>query len=294
MLKSELDKLLTEGMMQGRNPKVLARHLTKTFGTSKYNAERLMRTELARVQIAAQEKSYLDNGWTEFEFVSIGSACSVCLALDGKHFEVKNMTIAENAPPMHPNCRCSTAPYEGGEEYEKWINSYGEHGLSFEEWKEHIAQTNSTGIMKSGAANGAYNYTNDPSGSKRQKIADAYYEQIRNRDRKYEIKAVAKNTGFKEEDVDKVFAHIFEVKHLFEDGTIHLFDSDYYMQHSWMRLREGNNIQPHDITMLKHELAEANIMGKGTDVVYETAHKKVEKKYNYQKELLEYLKSHEA
>jgi SPP1 gp7 family putative phage head morphogenesis protein len=136
MLKSELDKLLTEGMMQGRNPKVLARHLTKTFGTSKYNAERLMRTELARVQIAAQEKSYLENGWTEFEFVSIGSACSVCLALDGKHFKVKDMTIAENAPPMHPNCRCSTAPYEGGEEYEKWINSYGEHGLSFEEWKE--------------------------------------------------------------------------------------------------------------------------------------------------------------
>lgn len=123
MLKSELDKLLTEGMMQGRNPKVLARHLTKTFGTSKYNAERLMRTELARVQIAAQERSYLDNGWTEFEFVSIGSACSVCLALDGKHFKVKNMTIAENAPPMHPNCRCSTAPYVNSTEATNRIQS---------------------------------------------------------------------------------------------------------------------------------------------------------------------------
>ena len=151
MLKSELDKLLTEGMMQGRNPKVLARHLTKTFGTSKYNAERLMRTELARVQTAAQERSYLDNGWTEFEFVSIGSACSVCLALDGKHFKVKNMAIAENAPPMHPNCRCSTAPYEGGEEYEKWINSYGEHGLSFEKWKERENLSNQWNSTKDNA-----------------------------------------------------------------------------------------------------------------------------------------------
>ena len=61
------------------------------------------------------------------------------------------MTIAENAPPMHPNCRCSTAPYEGSEEYEKWINSYGEHGLSFEKWKERENLSNQWNSTKDNA-----------------------------------------------------------------------------------------------------------------------------------------------
>lgn len=66
------------------------------------------------------------------------------------------------------------------------------------------------------------------------------------------------------------------------------------MQHSWMRLREGKNIQPHDLVLLMHELAEAKIMGKGEDIVYEDAHEIVEKTYNYKKALIEYLKTNDA
>lgn len=50
MLKSEIDKLLQTGLIQGKNPKVLVRHLEKRFGASRYNANRLMITEMARVQ----------------------------------------------------------------------------------------------------------------------------------------------------------------------------------------------------------------------------------------------------
>ena len=32
--------------------------------------------------------------------------------MDGKHFEVRKMVPGENAPPMHPNCRCNIAPWE--------------------------------------------------------------------------------------------------------------------------------------------------------------------------------------
>ena len=61
LLKNELGRLLTTGMVQGKNPKVLARELRKTFQSSVYNSERLMRTELARVQTAAQMQSYKNN-----------------------------------------------------------------------------------------------------------------------------------------------------------------------------------------------------------------------------------------
>ncbi len=123
MLKAELDKLLRQGLIQGKHPRELSRHLVKLFGVSRSNAERLMRTELARVQIEAQKKSFERNGYEEYEFIALGiSACEKCRNLDGKHFKVKDMMPTENAPPMHPNCRCSTAAWVDGEEYDKWLN----------------------------------------------------------------------------------------------------------------------------------------------------------------------------
>lgn len=105
MLKSELSKLLMEGMIQGKNPRQLAVHLRKRFGVSEYNAERLMRTELARVQIEAQKQSLEKNGFEDYQFICNGTACGICKELNGKHFKIKDMQIAVNAPPMHPNCR---------------------------------------------------------------------------------------------------------------------------------------------------------------------------------------------
>lgn len=144
---------------------------------------------------------------------------------------------------------------------------------------------------KSGATSGAvYNYKNDPDGSKRQKIAEDLYTQTRNRNPEYEVKAVAQNSGMDEVDVKKIYDHIYINQHLFQDGTIHLFDPDYEMAQSWQRLRNNNHIQPHDITLLKHELAEYNVMGENLDIAYEPVHNEVVKTYNYQKELIQYLK----
>ena len=142
-------------------------------------------------------------------------------------------------------------------------------------------------IRKSGAV---YDYKNDPDGNKRQGIAEKLYEQTRNRNPMYEVRAIAKNSGMSEADIKKVYDHIYTNEHLFKDGTIHLFDPDYEMAQSWQRLRNNNNIQPHDITLLKHELAEYNIMGESIDIEYEPVHNEVTKKYNYQKELMQYLK----
>lgn len=121
MLKSELDNLLREGLIQGRNPRVLARHLQKRFGVSRENALRLMRTELARVQTEAQKESYERNGYAEYEYIAEPTACPICKALNGNTYSVKDMTVGKNAPPMHPNCQCSTAAYMDRAEFEEWL-----------------------------------------------------------------------------------------------------------------------------------------------------------------------------
>lgn len=140
MLKAELEGLLASGLIRGQNPKKLAKHLEKRFGVSAYNAQRLMTTELARVQTEAQKQSFIRNGFDEYVYVACtkGDVCPICKGLDDKHFKVDDMMPGENAPPMHPNCHCSTAAYMDNEVYEEWINSYQEHGLNFEDWQSSM------------------------------------------------------------------------------------------------------------------------------------------------------------
>lgn len=151
MMRNELDKLLRQGLIQGKNPRQLATHLQKLFGTCKYVAERLMRTELARVQIDAQKQSFEKNGYEQYTFLSLGSACGSCRALNGKHFDVSKMMPGDNAPPIHPNCRCSVSAYIDDDSYNEWLDTYQKHGLSFEEWKQRnlVAKDRENGIIKS-------------------------------------------------------------------------------------------------------------------------------------------------
>lgn len=138
LLRNELGKLLTRGMVQGKNPRALARELRKTFQASIFNSLRLLWTELARVQTAAQMQSYKDNGFAEYEYLTARDfkVCATCKALDGKIFKVDEEETGTNSPPMHPCCRCSTTAHMDLNAYEKWLDGYSEHGMSFKEWQE--------------------------------------------------------------------------------------------------------------------------------------------------------------
>lgn len=149
-LKAELSKQLQVGMIQGKNPRVLAREIQKTFGASASNAERLMRTELARVQTEAQKQSFLANGFEMYTFHVNHGCCAACSDLDGKHFKIKDMMPGKNAPPMHPNCRCSVSAYEDDTEYEAWLDFLDKGGTT-EEWeaqKNLLEKGSEHGIMK--------------------------------------------------------------------------------------------------------------------------------------------------
>ncbi len=138
ILRNELGKLLTRGMVQGKNPRALAGELRKTFQASIFNSLRLLWTELARVQTAAQMQSYKDNGFAEYEYLTARDfkVCATCKALDGKIFKVDEEETGTNSPPMHPCCRCSTTAHMDLNAYEKWLDGYSEHGMSFKEWQE--------------------------------------------------------------------------------------------------------------------------------------------------------------
>lgn len=290
MLKAELEGLLASGLIRGQNPKKLAKHLEKRFGVSAYNAQRLMTTELARVQTEAQKQSFIRNGFDEYVYVACtkGDVCPICKGLDDKHFKVDDMMPGENAPPMHPGCHCSVAAYMDDELYEEWINSYQEHGLNFEDWskKNFVAKNGRDDIISSGAVKGALTDKNDPLYVKRDAHAIKYYESVRRSKKSNIVKTIANNTGISEKSINKVYDHVFINDHELYGGK-RRFDPDYDMAESFRRLREGKSIQEHDLIMLKHERLEYGLMNK-KHMSYQEAHRLAEKKYNYQKALKEF------
>lgn len=150
-LKNSLSSVLSNALIQGKNPREFIPLIRKKFDVSRCNAERLLRTEIARVQTQAQAESYEANGIDEYEYVACGlkDVCPLCKEVDGKVFKLKDMEIGENAPPMHPNCHCSTAPYSDRKEYEKWLDGLanGEHSLRFDEWKERQSDKSKSFLM---------------------------------------------------------------------------------------------------------------------------------------------------
>ena len=124
-LRIHLEAELRNGLVQGIGSVELARRFRKHYGGSIRDTERLMTTEMCRLQTAVQKESFERNGYKEYMFITSGdeSVCSVCQGLHGQHFKVSEMQAGVNAPPMHPRCHCSAASYMDSDKYKRWIDA---------------------------------------------------------------------------------------------------------------------------------------------------------------------------
>lgn len=108
-LDQEFSKMaLTRGDMHDT-----VKAVSRTMGSSMSNTQRLVYTEQAFLTTQAQNDSYKDVGIDEYMIVATldDRTCDICAPLDHTHYLTKDMTVGVNAPPFHPNCRCTTAPY---------------------------------------------------------------------------------------------------------------------------------------------------------------------------------------
>jgi hypothetical protein len=156
--------------------------------------------------------------------------------------------------------------------------------------RKFIAKSTGNDIIKSGAINGALTDKNDPLYTRRDAHANRYYESMRNSRKSNIIDHIANNTGISKKSISKIYDHVFINEYELSGGK-RRFDPDYYMAESFRRLREGKNIQKHDLIMLKHERLEYELMKK-LHLKYDEAHKITERKYNYQKALNKFLKEY--
>lgn len=114
MLEDEIEA----AFLSGKSVRRMANVIMDRFGVGYRAAECLMRTETSYVQNQTAAKSYEDAGCTEYEILTASDrrTCRRCVAQNGRRYLFTEMQVGENAPPFHPNCRCTILPVVGEEE----------------------------------------------------------------------------------------------------------------------------------------------------------------------------------
>lgn len=117
-LAQMLEEEIEAAFLSGKSVRRMANVIMDRFGVGYRAAECLVRTETSYVQNQTAAQSYRDAGCTEYEILTASDrrTCSRCAAQNGKRYPFTAMQAGENAPPFHPNCRCTILPVVGEEE----------------------------------------------------------------------------------------------------------------------------------------------------------------------------------
>ena len=122
-----LEDVLKTGLAEGKALQKIARDIRTKFKTSNYNAMRLVRTETTHVHEQSALQFYKDTGVKKYEFMAYidERTSETCTALNGKRFDIEDAEVGVNYPPMHPNCRSTTAPVVDKQTIADFEEKYG-------------------------------------------------------------------------------------------------------------------------------------------------------------------------
>lgn len=213
-----------------------------------------------------------------------GKACEWCKNLAGTY----DYPVPDNIYERHKRCRCIVEynPKDGrgiqNSHSKKWRESQKD---------DRIDARKTIGISVTSGAKNYIRYTGDDSlysAKELRQIEHAYtqYDAIKNGNQSLEKHKIFSNIGrfremkdFSKDDVDIAFNHVFNDLHELHDGK-GLFTPEYDMAQSWNRLINGNQIEQHDLILLRHERLEHDYMYK-ENLDYNTAHRKTSAYFNY-------------
>lgn len=113
-MMATLESELKHSVMQGKDVQESIRKISKLMDTTKYNTERLIRTESAYYASLGMGEQMRNLGIVKYQIVATFDVrtSQICRDLDGKVYDMVDFEPGSTAPPFHPNCRTTTAPYD--------------------------------------------------------------------------------------------------------------------------------------------------------------------------------------
>lgn len=216
-----------------------------------------------------------------------GNCCDWCKGLAGVY---AYPDVPKDVYRRYRFCRCTVDYYPGdGKKQDVWSKKWKDPD------KDDKIRERKSLNEKYTRVSGAKNYFRDESEDsvldkefvRKEKHAYREYDRIKNSNQELEKRKIFNNIAqfkimhsFSKEDVDIAFDHVFNDLHEFESGK-KLFYPEYDMAQSWNRLiNQPENIQAHDLVLLKHERLEHDMMYKD-GLNYREAHDKTSEVYLY-------------
>jgi len=112
-LRSDLVKMMKNALLTHSNPITQSPALRNKFGVMKYQSDRIIRTESDRVMAHHRIVNAREAGYKKVMWVINSGAGDICLQHSDEVYTLKQ---ADGMIPAHPNCLCSWAAYDTGDE----------------------------------------------------------------------------------------------------------------------------------------------------------------------------------
>ena len=159
ILADSVSEIVGGALLSGQSIELTTKQLKDRFNTSKYYAERLVRTETNHFNNEADAMAYEEMSNNKYVFVATldGRTSEICQSMDNKVFDYKDREEGTNFPPLHPNCRSKTRGYLG-KEAEKNLQRRARNPLtgetqiipniSYKEWYNKVMGVSGTGYTR--------------------------------------------------------------------------------------------------------------------------------------------------
>lgn len=131
-----MSRTLVDGLVQGQNPREIARGLDDDLDLGRGRAETIARTEIIRAHAEGTLDAFEDLGVeevgvaVEWSTADDERVCPLCESLEGV---VLKLDEARGMLPRHPACRCSWIPSNVGEDTKGQLRTKGKIDAALEE-----------------------------------------------------------------------------------------------------------------------------------------------------------------
>ncbi|UPA28937.1 minor capsid protein [Terrisporobacter glycolicus] len=108
-----LKEAISKGIIQGQSIQKMAKNIMDKENVSKYNAERLVRTETNFHMTKGHIDGYRESGVVKTVEICVHwdeRTCPDCESMDREVIPLNEVSYGSNVPPFHPFCRCTVVP----------------------------------------------------------------------------------------------------------------------------------------------------------------------------------------
>lgn len=144
-LVNVLQTELTRAFSLGEGVDKTARRIRDRLDITFRQAVRLVQTEETAIASRANQNAFKELSVDKYQYIATldSRTSDICQTFDLRVFEISQYEVGTTAPPLHVNCRSTTAPYLEGIDYAERIardkdgkNVYVPGNLSYKKWLE--------------------------------------------------------------------------------------------------------------------------------------------------------------